>query len=126
VSEAEPDIFALVARGDTAALGAALEAGADATARDRWGMSALARAAARGDLEAVELLLGHGAAADQASEVGNSPLMAAAARGHIEVVQRLLAAGADREHRNKWGLTAYDWAGWPANKSEIRALLGDL
>ena len=117
------DVFAIVAQGDAAALKAALEGGADAQARGRWGVSALAQAAAKGDLEAVELLLGHGAEVDRASEAGNSALMAAASCGRLEVVERLLEAGADPGQKNKWGLGAEDWAQWPNNAAEVGAVL---
>lgn len=124
MTDENSDILTLVAQGDTAALAAALDGGADAQARGRWGVSALAQAAGRGDLEAVELLLAHGAEVDRASEAGNSALMAAAARGRLAVVERLLEAGADPGHKNKWGLGADDWSQWPGNTAEVRARLG--
>jgi hypothetical protein len=71
----------------------------------------------------LRLLLGHGAAVERTSGAGNSALMAAAARGHLEVLRALLEAGADPGHRNRWGLGAADWAQWPANAAEVRALL---
>ena len=123
MTDEKSDILELVAQGDTAALKAALEGGADAGAHGRWGVSALAQAAGKGDLEAVELLLAHGAEVDRASEAGNSALMAAAARGRLEVVERLLDAGADPGHKNKWDLGADDWAQWPGNAAEVRAVL---
>ncbi len=124
MTDENSDILELVACGDTAALAAALDGGADAGARGRWGVSALAQAAGKGDLEAVELLLAHGAEVGRASEAGNSALMAAAARGQLVVVERLLEAGADPGHKNKWGLGAEDWAQWPNNAAEIEARLG--
>ena len=123
MTDEKSDILELVARGDTAALAAALEGGADAGACGRWGVSALAQAAGKGDLEAVDLLLAHGAEVDRASETGNSALMAAAARGRLEVVERLLEAGADPGHKNKWDLGAEDWSQWPDNEAEVRAVL---
>ncbi len=123
MTDHKPDILALVAGGDAAALETALAGGADAEACDRWGASALALAAGKGDLEAVGVLLAHGAQVDRTSEAGNSALMAAAARGHIEVVERLLEAGADPAHKNKWGLGADDWAAWPGNAAEVIAAL---
>ncbi|MFQ6018855.1 MAG: ankyrin repeat domain-containing protein [Kiloniellaceae bacterium] len=117
------ELLALIGRGDTAALEAALGEGADANACDRWGVSALARAAAKGDLAAVELLLAHGAEVGRTSDAGNSALMVAAARGRLDVVTRLLDAGADADHKNKWGQGAGDWAKWPANSAEVVALL---
>ncbi len=123
MNEAGEDILALIARGDTAALRAALAAGAEAGARDRWGVTALMHAAACGDAEMVDLLLGHGAAPERTSDAGNSALMVAVARGHLEVAARLLDAGCDPAHQNKWGLSAYDWARWPANAAEVTGLL---
>ncbi len=123
MSETNHDILGLVASGDTAGLQAALVAGGDAMARGSWGVSALMRAAALGNRDAVDLLLEHGAEADRSSDAGNTALMAAAARGHLEIVARLLDAGGDPVHQNKWGVSAYDWAKWPSNGTEIEQLM---
>ena len=123
MSQQDQEVLEAAARGDAAALAAALEAGGDPKARDRFGAPALALAAARGDLDCVERLLDAGAEVGKTSDAGNSALMLAAARGHVEVMRRLLAAGADPEHRNKWGLGAADWGQWPKNAAEIEALL---
>ena len=117
------DLLALVARGDRAGLAAALESGADPNAADRWGVTALARAAAKGDLAMADLLLAKGAEVDRASAAGNTALMAAAAAGRVEMLERLLSAGADHGHGNTWGVTAYDWAQWPPNGADVQALL---
>ena len=123
MSETPTDVLALVAGGDARALEAALAGGADAGARDRWGVSALMHAAAAGDLEMIELLLAHGAEAARTSDAGNSALMAAVARGHLEVAARLLDAGLEPAHQNKFGLSAYDWAKWPSNAAALVSLL---
>ncbi len=123
MNQAHSDILDLIARGDMAGLQAALAAGADARARDPWGVTALMRAAALGKKETVDLLLEHGAEADQTSDAGNTALMTAAARGHVEVAARLLDAGSTPVHQNKWGVSAYDWAKWPSNSDEILSLL---
>lgn len=117
------DLLSAVECGDTAAAEAALDAGAKPDAADRYGITALLRAAGRGDLETLELLLARGAAVDKSSDQGNTPLMLAAARGHPDAVSRLLEAGADPQARNKWHFTALDWGKWPANTQDIRALL---
>jgi hypothetical protein len=39
------------------------------------------------------------------------------------VLRALLEVGADPGHKNRWGLGAADWAQWPANAAEVRALL---
>ena len=123
MAKEDADLLEHIAQGDRVGLEAALAAGADAKARDRWGGSALAHAAARGDQVAVSLLLTHGAEVDAASNAGNAPIMAAAARGHVEVIKTLLAAGADPERRNKWGLGAADWAQWSDKAPDVLALL---
>lgn len=125
VAMAQPttDILALIARGDAKGLAAALAAGGEANARDRWGVTALMHAAGRGDLAMVEALLKHGAEATRTSDAGNSALMTAAARGHVEIAARLLDAGLDPAHQNKFGMSAFDWAKWPGNAAEVRALL---
>ncbi len=122
MSETGNDILAMIARGDAKALEEVLASGAEANARDRWGVSALMHAAARGDLDMVEALLKHGAEAELSSDAGNTALMAAAARGHVAVAARLLEAGLDPAHQNKWGQSAYDWAKWPANSAEVIGL----
>jgi ankyrin repeat protein len=123
MAEATSELFDLITRGDPAALQAALEAGADANAADRWGVTALGHAAARGDVAALRVLLDRDADPNKTSEAGNSALMAAAARGHLEAMTTLLDRGADPRHRNKWDLGAADWAEWPANAAEVIALL---
>ena len=123
MTKADADILKLVARGNLEGLRQALGAGADAGAKDRFGGSALARAAAKGDLDAANLLIDHGADPNDTSQAGNSPLMMAAAQGHLEMVQLLLERGADPDSKNKWGVGATDWATWPPNAAEIKALL---
>ena len=123
MSDASTDILPLIARGDVNGLQAALSEGADANARDRWGATALMHAAARGDVDMLDLLLKHGAEAERTSDAGNSALMAAVARGHLAAASRLLDAGLDPTHQNKWGVSAYDWAKWPANSAELLNVL---
>lgn len=120
---AKDDLLQAVEHGDVPAATAALDAGANVDAADRYGMTALLRAAGRGELEMIDLLLDRGAAVDKSSDQGNTPLMLAAARGHGDVVARLLDAGADPVARNKWHFTAKDWGKWPANTVDIQALL---
>jgi len=49
--------------------------------------------------------------------------MYACARGQGACAARLHAAGANREHANKFGLTARDWAKWPADSASVEAVL---
>lgn len=118
----DPQALAAIQSGDRSALEALLEAGLDPAACDSRGVGLLHHAAAAGELALVELLLERGADPQQASRVGNDPLMAAAGLGRRAVVERLLAAGASADRRNKWGFSAFDWAAWAPNPSEIRTL----
>lgn len=116
-------LSAIVARGDVEALSEALEAGADADTRDRWGAPVISHATARGSLEAVRVLLKHGADPGLKSAAGNTALMIAAACGHREIAQVLLDAGADPNVKNKWDVGAVDWAQWAKDPNQMRALL---
>ena len=120
---AKDDLLNAVARGDTDAAAAALDAGARPDAADRYGVTALVRAAGRDDQAMVDLLLERGAQVDKSTAQDNTALMLAAARGHREMVARLLQAGADPAHRNKWHFTARDWANWPAQAADVQAML---
>lgn len=122
---AKDELLQAVEQGDTVAATAALDAGANVDAADRYGVTALLRAAGRGEPEMIDLLLERGAAVDKSSDQGNTPLMLAAARGHGDAVARLLAAGANPAARNKWHFTARDWGKWPANAADIQALLAN-
>ena len=120
---AKDDLLDAVERGDTDTAAAALDDGANPDAADRYGVTALVRAAGRGDRAMVDLLLGRGAQVDRSTTQDNTPLMLAAARGHRAMVARLLQAGADPAHRNKWQFTARDWATWPAEAADVVAML---
>jgi ankyrin repeat protein len=63
--------------------------------RDAAGELSLAEAAATGTLYRVKALLDAGADVEQADEHGQTPLMFAVAAGHVEVVKMLCAAGAN-------------------------------
>lgn len=119
------ELLDAVARRDHEKARRALTAGVSPDAADSYGVTALLRAAGLGDRAMVELLLEHGADVDKSSDQGNTPLMLAAARGHAEIVRDLLHAGADPGRQNKWDFGADDWAKWPANAADIRALLAE-
>ena len=84
-----------------------IQAGAEVTAHDGSGYTALILASYHGHEEAAGTLLEHGAAVDQADQArGNTALMGAAFKGLTGVSERLLGAGADPDVVNKAGQTA--------------------
>jgi uncharacterized protein len=88
-------LFQAARDGDTALLGAYLDAGAPATMTNAAGDSLLMLAAYHGHAETVQLILRHGAEADKANDRGQTPLAGAAFKGYPDVAKVLLAAGAD-------------------------------
>lgn len=97
-----------------------LEAGADVHAGDRFGCTALHRAAG----QCVSELIRTGADVHAEDEDGGQPLAAAARRGDVVAVQLLLAAGANVHVADKAGCTALHEAVWTNSKAEcVRALI---
>ena len=88
-------LFQAAREGDTALLGAYLDAGAPAALTNSAGDSLLMLAAYHGHAEAVQLILKHGAEADTANDRGQTPLAGAAFKGYTDVARVLLDAGAD-------------------------------
>ena len=82
-------------RGDWGAVRALVEQGADVTARQGDGATALHWAAYRDEPDAAGLLIAAGADVNAANDLGVTPLWAAAENGGAAVAQRLLEAGAD-------------------------------
>jgi uncharacterized protein len=107
--------------GDVDATEAALQAGADANARDGDGITALMHAA-RGDRpeianptptdhpSVVELLIKRGADVNARTDTGFVALFWAARYGHEEVAKVLIAHRADVNARDREGMTALKWA----------------
>ncbi len=94
---------------DAGRVGALLNQGADANARDAYGATALMLAAHAGNLEIVNLLLAAGAEVDAKDELGWTALMKACYndledRGYPEVVSRLIQAGADPNVKIGYGI----------------------
>jgi ankyrin repeat protein len=88
-------LFQAAREGDSALLGAYLDAGAPATLTNAAGDSLLMLAAYHGHAEAVQLILKHGAEANAANDRGQTPLAGAAFKGYTDVARVLLDAGAD-------------------------------
>ena len=117
---ARTELFDWVERGDLVRLQAALDEDQDsANARDTYGVSLLYLASARGDLALVRLLIERGADVDKTSDAGNAPIMVAAANGHVETIKLLLEHGASTTGKNRWGMSAADWAKWAETPAEV-------
>jgi ankyrin repeat protein len=99
----EPDVIRAARTGDTALLRVVLGHGADLSARDGHGDTALHIAAYRGDAGEVEALLDYGAKPDARNDDGATPLLYGA--GNEEIVRALLAHGANPNLASKLELT---------------------
>jgi ankyrin repeat protein len=100
-----------VYEGDVAEVNRLLDAGADVTLVNDYGVSALGLAAEVGHAQLVRLLLEAGADADSANADGQTALMAVARTGNVEAARLLLEGGAAVDARDSWGgQTALMWA----------------
>jgi ankyrin repeat protein len=81
--------------GNTLAMGALLQAGADANARDLFRLTPLYSAISQNDLNRVKVLLEAGVDISACDDYGRRPLHWAAKVGSLVIVRALLEAGAD-------------------------------
>ena len=101
-----------------------LDAGADASAANRYGVIPLSLACANGSAEVVEVLLAAGADPNALLPGGETVFMTAARTGRIEVVEALYEAGADVHFREpNRGQTALMWAAAEGNLEVVELLL---
>ncbi len=91
--------------------------------QDRYGNTALMRAAGRGRLEEVKLLIEEGADVNIKNTRGGTALLAAAGNGRTEVSRLLLAKGADVNAANNRGWTALIFAASNSQVGIVRLLL---
>jgi ankyrin repeat protein len=100
-----------------------LDQGADISATNGRGDTALHLAAAGGFVRVTVILLARGAAVDPMSTIdGETPLHRAAAAGHTEVVRLLVAAGANVGAKNAFGKSVRQLADLSRSTSVIAAL----
>jgi ankyrin repeat protein len=101
-----------------------LDAGAAATAANRFNVTPLELAANNGNAAAIERLLRAGADANAQSRQGQTPLMSAALGGNVAAVEALLAHGAAVDTAETWrGQTALMLAAGEGNVEVARTLI---
>ena len=83
-----------------------IEAGADISAKDKYGKTPLHDATFRNSPEIAQLLIDAGADIEAKSKYGSTPLHRTAWQGSIDAMRALLQAGADPNARTKIGKTA--------------------
>ena len=105
-----PVLLAYVWRDDKARVEKLLAHGADVTAQDADGDTALHGAGKSGNVEIIRLLLDKGANPNAANRHGGTPLMWTAVYGHDEAARLLLSRGADASLKDSEGVTAAEWA----------------
>jgi len=94
--ELNDQLFEAVRKGDTAAVTAALDKGADVNAKFRYGTTALFKAAERGNAEVTKVLLDRGADVNVKDTFYRATAMSWALQNdHLDVVKLLLQKGAE-------------------------------
>lgn len=86
---------------------AALAAGADVNATDRYGVSALAQAVVADDAEFCRFLLDAGADVNYANKRGVTAVLLATIHQELDVMKILLLNGADYHRKDNIGASAY-------------------
>ena len=97
----ELTLFTAIASGDSAAVNALLETGADVSNTDRFGRTPLHIAAMEVHCEIVIALLNADAEVDAFEYVGATSLYRAVVKGHADIVSTLLKAGANVDAGDK-------------------------
>ena len=120
---AQPPLLEAVKGGDLAAARALLDQGADVSAPEVDGTTALHWAAHRDDIEAAELLIGAGSNVAAANRYGVTPIALAATNGSAAMLERLLAGGADANASLLEGETALMTAARTGAVEAVRVLL---
>ena len=99
-----------------------LKKGADLEAKDKYGDTALMRAAFKGQLDVVKCFVELGADLDEKDGVGKTALMIAAAWGKSDVVKYLAECGAGVDASDEEGRTALDIAKYFRNADCVKFL----
>ena len=120
---AQTSLWIAAVNGDTAAIAAAVRAGAKVDSLDaQANRRALNFAALGNHVAAVRALLAHGASINLANRTGFTPLHHAAEAGAADVLSALLAAGADPSIASAQGALPIDTARRRGDVGLVRAL----
>ncbi|MFD9523043.1 ankyrin repeat domain-containing protein [Streptomyces sp. NPDC059979] len=112
-------------RGDAAAVGAALAAGAAAEARDEQLRTPLLLAALGDHLAAAELLLAAGADPNAPDSREDSPWLVTGVTGSVRMMRLLLPAGPDLRQLNRFGGISLIPAAERGHTAYVRAVLDE-
>jgi ankyrin repeat protein len=113
-----------VRNGDAETARLLIERGANASARNRYGVTPLSLAATNGDAAAIRTLLVAGADPNTTVTEGQTVLMMAARTGRPEAIGVLVEAGANVNARETWmGETALMWAAADDHADAVRTLV---
>lgn len=110
VSEKDAALLRAVMAGNAQEVEKLVAEGADASVKDKNGLTALMWAVGNSDLPITLILLAAGTGVNARSEMGRTALMYVAKLGHTRIVEALLDAGADLVVKDENGLTARDLA----------------
>ena len=119
----DPDLVAVVGKGDLAGVRDLIDGGASPDSRDTFGNGALASAASGGQAEIVRVLLRAGARFDVPDGQKKLPFSQAIMQGHIDVVKILLQEGASVNGFDASGATPLGWSVISGQPEIIRLLL---
>jgi len=119
-----PALMAYVWRDNKERVEKLLAHGADVTAQDGDGDTALHGAAQTGNVDIIRMLLDKGANPNAKNKEGGTPLMWAAVHGHEEAARFLLSRGADASVKDNDGITAAQWAARNNRANVVQLLRG--
>ncbi len=127
VTKASPDgathLHDVVHRDDTASALFLLAEGADAKAKNDYGVTVLSVACRNGNANLVRALLEAGADVEEPLSGGETPLMTASRTGDVETVRVLLKKGAQVDKTTRKGQDALVWAVAEGHADVTRLLL---
>ena len=126
-SKSDRALIEAAGRGDATAVQRLLREGADVTARDGQGRTALlaaTHAAPGAGAEAARLLIAAGADVNAKDHIEDSAYLYAAAEGRNDILRLTLAHGADLKSTNRYGGTGLIPAAHHGHLEAVRILLG--